>query len=148
MTSANSPRGKRSASSSVAGKWNNYKFAARRQFAGVCARRFTTANVNSRRPYLPGIFGPIFETETAANANYNALQITFTGRFACNISLLANYTFSKSINMLSDDPTGAASVSFVNSNNLAQNRAVSGFNTPHVFSLSWVYQVSEVHLGG
>ncbi len=108
----------------------------------------TTANVNSRRPYMPGIFGPIFETETAANANYNALQITFTRRFARNFSLLANYTFSKSIDTLSDDPTGAASVSFVNSNDLAQDRAVSGFNTPHVFSLSWVYQVPEVRLGG
>ncbi len=108
----------------------------------------TTANVNSRRPYLPGTFGPIYETETAANASYNSFQLTFTRRFAHGLSLLANYTFSKSIDTLSDDPTGVSNVSFVNSNNFALDRAVSSFNTPHVFSLSWVYEVPRVRRGG
>ena len=110
--------------------------------------RSTTGNVNSRRPYLPGTFGPIYETETAANANYNSLQVTFTRRFARNFSLLANYTYSKSIDTLSDDPTSPNNVGFVNSNNVALDRAVSSFNTPHVFSLSWVYRLPDLKWGG
>ncbi|HZQ55201.1 MAG TPA: TonB-dependent receptor [Bryobacteraceae bacterium] len=105
----------------------------------------TTANLNSRRPYLPSIFGGIYETETAANANYNSLQVTLTRRFARGFSLLANYTYSKSIDTLSDDPTSISAVSFVSSNNFALDRAVSNFNTPHVFSLSWVWQAPPVH---
>ncbi|MDQ2946173.1 MAG: carboxypeptidase-like regulatory domain-containing protein [Acidobacteriota bacterium] len=100
----------------------------------------TAANVNARRPYLPGKFSAIYETEAAANASYNSLQATFTRRFARGFSVLANYTFSKSIDILSDDPTGPASVSFTNSNNFATDRAVSNFSTPHVLAVSWIWQ--------
>ena len=108
----------------------------------------TTANINARRPYLPGIFAAIYETETAANANYNSLQATFTRRFSKGFSLLANYTFSKSIDILSDDPTGVSSVGFTNSNEFHLDRAVSNFNTPHVFSMSWVYQLPDLKRAG
>src|SRR5581483_7624922 len=106
----------------------------------IYAAGANTANINNRRPYLPGSFGGIYELETGANADYNSLQATFSRRFVHGFSLLANYTFSKSIDLLSDDPTSISNVSFVNSNNLALDRAVSDFNTPHVFSLSWVWQ--------
>jgi hypothetical protein len=102
-----------------------------------------TSNVNNRRPYLPGQFGAIYETETAANASYNALQATFTRRFSKGFSVLFNYTYSKSMDILSDDPTGPASVTFVNSNNLALDRAVSNFNIPQALALSWVWQAPD-----
>ncbi|MGH9663245.1 MAG: TonB-dependent receptor domain-containing protein, partial [Bryobacteraceae bacterium] len=108
----------------------------------------TASNVNSRRPYLPGTFGAIYETETAANADYNSLQLTFTRRFSRGFSVLANYTFSKSMDILSDDPTGPSSNSFVNANNLALDRAVSNFNIPHSFSLSWVWEAPQVKYAG
>lgn len=108
----------------------------------------TASNVNSRRPYLPGTFGAIYETETAANADYNSLQVTFTRRFARGFSVLANYTYSKSMDILSDDPTGPTSNGFVNANNLALDRAVSNFNVPQAFSLSWVWQAPTVHYAG
>lgn len=108
----------------------------------------TTGNINTRRPYLPGQFAGIYQLQSGANANYNSLQVTFNRRFAHNFSLIANYTFSKSIDILSDDPTSLSSVAFVNSNNLALDRGVSAFNTPHLFSLSWVWQAPKIeHVG-
>ena len=103
----------------------------------------TSSNVNSRRPYLPGTFGAIYELESAANASYNSLQATFTRRLARGFSLLANYTWSRSIDLQSDDPTGISSVGFVNSNNFALDRAVSSFNVPQVFSMSWVWEAPK-----
>ncbi|MEO7145663.1 MAG: TonB-dependent receptor, partial [Bryobacteraceae bacterium] len=108
----------------------------------------TTSNVNSRRPYFPGVFGGIYETEAAANASYNSLQATFTRRFSRGFSILANYTYSKSIDIQSDDPTSPSVVSFANSNNFAADRALSNFDTPHAASLSWVWQAPSVRYGG
>lgn len=122
------------------GNSSRHLFLQRDANAPVYAPTATTANLASRRPYLPSAFGGIYELETAANANYNSLQVTFTRRFARRFSLLANYTFSKSIDILSDDPTSISAVSFVDSNNFALDRSVSSFNTPHVASLSWVYE--------
>jgi hypothetical protein len=104
----------------------------------------TSSNVNSRRQYLPGTFGAIYELELGANASCNSLQTTFTRRLARGFSLLANYTWSRSIDILSDDPTSISAVGFVNSNNLALDRAVSSFNVPHVFSASWVWEAPRV----
>lgn len=103
----------------------------------------TGSNVNARRPYLPGTFAAIYETETSADASYNSLQATFTRRFSKGLSLLFNYTYSKSMDILSDDPTGPASVTFVNSNNFSLDRAVSNFNIPQAVALSWVWQAPE-----
>jgi hypothetical protein len=100
----------------------------------------TSSNVNARRPYLPGTFGGIYELETAGNASYNSLQASFTRRLSHGFSLLANYTWSKSIDTLSDDPTSISTVSFVDSNNFALDRAVSSFNVPQALSISWVWQ--------
>lgn len=100
----------------------------------------TPSNLNTRRPYLPGIYGAIYELETAGNASYNSLQATLTRRLSHGFSLRANYTWSKSIDTLSDDPTSISTVGFVNSNNFALDRAVSSFNVPQVFSMSWVWQ--------
>ncbi len=108
----------------------------------------TTTNINNRRPYLPGVFGAIYETETAANANYNSLQVSFTRRFDHGFSLLANYTYSKSMDILSDDPTSNSQVAFVNSNNFAPDYAVSNFNTPHLLSLSWIWQAPKLKRWG
>jgi hypothetical protein len=105
----------------------------------------TTGNLASRRPYLPSVYGGIYEMESGANANYNSMQVTFTRRFARHFSLLASYTWSKSIDLLSDDATGVSNVAFTDSNNLSRDRAVSDFNTPHLFSLSWVWEAPEFH---
>ena len=115
-------------------------FAQRDANAPIYSAGATTTNINKRRPYLPSSYGGIYELEAGANADYNSLQVTFTRRFNHGLSLLANYTFSKSIDLLSDDPTSISNVSFVDSNNFALDRGPSSFDTRHIFSLSWVWQ--------
>jgi hypothetical protein len=99
----------------------------------------TSSNINARRPYLPGTFAALTELETAGNASYNSLQVIFNRRLAHGFSLVANYTWSRSIDTLSNDPTSITSVGFVNSNDFSLDRAVSNFNIPQVFTMSWVW---------
>jgi hypothetical protein len=108
----------------------------------------TAANVNARRPYMPGVFGPIYETQTGANADYNALQVTFTRRMSHGFSVLANYTHSKVISLEDDEPTGPASVTFVDSNNLGLDRSAANYNTPDAAAVSWVWQAPRVNRFG
>src|SRR5207245_2619939 len=46
------------------------------------AGRSTAANIDARRPYLPGVFSLISDAQTGANANYNSLQATLNRRFS------------------------------------------------------------------
>jgi hypothetical protein len=55
----------------------------------------TVAVVNARRPYPA--FGNITWLESVGNSNYNALQLKLEGRYAQSLSLLAAYTFGKSL---------------------------------------------------
>lgn len=108
----------------------------------------TAANVNARRPYLPGTFGQIPETETGANADYNSLQVSLTRRFAHGFTLMANYTWSKSIDIASDDQTSPTVVSFADSNNLGMDRAPSDFDTPHRLVVSYLWELPKVQRWG
>ncbi|HEY3939787.1 MAG TPA: TonB-dependent receptor [Bryobacteraceae bacterium] len=108
----------------------------------------SASNVNNRRPYLPGVYGAIYELESGGSASYSSLQATFTRKLSHGFSLLANYTWSRSIDILSDDPTSISSVGFVDSNNFALDRAVSSFNVPQVLSMSWVWQAPAFRYWG
>lgn len=85
---------------------------------------------------LRPIFGvsDITRLENQANSTYNALQVS-ARRTVGNLTLSAAYTYSHSIDNASDRFDGA----FVNSYNLAANRASSNFDLRHNFALSYVY---------
>jgi hypothetical protein len=104
----------------------------------------TTTSVNDRRPYLPNVFGGIYENETAANSNYNSLQVSFTRRFAHNFSVQANYVWSKAIDVADDEATSPSAVVVSDSNNFARDRGPAAFNYPHNFKMSWVYESPKV----
>ena len=108
----------------------------------------TTTNINTRRPYLPSLYGGIYESETAANSNYNSLQVSFTRRFAHNFSLQANYVWSKAMDLTDDQSTSISNVTVSSSNNFALDRGLAGFNYPQVFKMSWIYQTPEVRWFG
>jgi hypothetical protein len=101
--------------------------------------RSTVANVNQRRPIQPGIINTIPEAETSANASYNALQTTLNRRFAHGLTLQANYTFSKTLDLQSATQQNTA-VGFVDSYNLALDRGPAGFDVRHVFNVSFVWE--------
>jgi hypothetical protein len=108
----------------------------------------TTTNINARRPYLPNTFGGTYELETAANANYNSLQVSFTRRFDHNFSVMANYVWSKAIDVSDDQATSPSAITLSDSNSFSRDRALAGFNYPQVFKMSWIYQSPSVRWMG
>jgi Carboxypeptidase regulatory-like domain/TonB-dependent Receptor Plug Domain len=100
----------------------------------------TAANVAQRRPIMPGIFNNISQALTGANSSYNSLQATLNRRFARGFTLLANYTYSKTIDTQSSDQQSVGALTFVDSTNMGLDRSVSGLDLRHLFNLSFVYQ--------
>jgi hypothetical protein len=86
------------------------------------------------RPFLG--FSDIRRQENAASSIYHALQLS-ARRAVGSIQLSVSYTYSHSI----DDASSAGDTSFVDSYNLAANRASSNFDQRHVLSLSYIYDL-------
>ncbi len=86
------------------------------------------------RPYLG--FSDIRAQRNTASSIYHGLQLS--GRKTVgSLQLTASYTYSHSI----DDASSAGDGSFVNSYDLAGNRASSNFDQRHVFTLSYIYDL-------
>ncbi len=103
----------------------------------------TAANVNARRPYLPGTFAQISHAETASNAHYDSMQATFNKRFSHGFTVLANYTFAKTIDEFSEDKLNLA-VAAVDSRNRSLDRGPSALDIRHTFNLSYVWDLPAV----
>ena len=101
-------------------------------------------NVNTDDPFRPHIgFGNIQFLGLSANSIYNSLQVTVrrtVGPLIVNVA----YTYSHSI----DDFSDRSDSTFVNSYDLAANRASSNFDQRHLLSVSYVYQIPTFHETG
>jgi hypothetical protein len=86
------------------------------------------------RPYLG--FSDIRAQRNTASSIYHGLQLS--GRKTVGaLQLSASYTYSHSI----DAASSAGDTSFLNSYDLAANRASSNFDQRHVFNLSYIYDL-------
>ena len=120
--------------------YNNVPFAA----ATAIAQVNTTANTQSYRPY-PNI-GRFSAISMAGHSSYNALQITARRQYATNLSFIANYTRSKSI----DDGSGLFSFSQPEVFDQGQfpstfrqfDRTVSAFDRPNSFTGAVQYRTT------
>ncbi len=75
-----------------------------------------------------------------ANGNYHALQVGINKNLSKGLFLKGAYTWSKTINMCDED--GWASLPFTDvPGTLDKNRSVSGYDRPHMFVMSWVYDL-------
>ncbi len=110
--------------------------------------RSTAANVNDRRPYLPGTFAQISDVQTAANAHYDSLQVTANRRFSRGFSILTSYTLAKSIDEAPDDVQNNTDTMMQDSNNRKAERAPSNFDTRHVFIASYMWELPAVSRWG
>jgi hypothetical protein len=63
--------------------------------ASIYAPGATTATAQARRPFQP--FGPIVEGTASGNDWYQGLQLTMEKRLSRGFTILANYTFAKSL---------------------------------------------------
>jgi hypothetical protein len=86
------------------------------------------------RPYVG--YSDIRAQRNIGSSIYHGLQLS--GRKTVgSLQLSASYTYSHSI----DNASSAGDGSFVNSYNLAANRASSNFDQRHVFTLSYIYDL-------
>jgi hypothetical protein len=73
------------------------------------------------------------------SANYHSMQVTLNRRFARGLFLKGAYTYSKAINWTDDD--GWASVMWNHPSVLRRNRALAGYDIPHMFQLAVVAEL-------
>ncbi|MFN0171479.1 MAG: TonB-dependent receptor domain-containing protein [Bryobacteraceae bacterium] len=57
----------------------------------------TTANVNARRPLLPGILAAVGSLQSGMTSNYHSLQVTADKRFRNHFSVKSFYTLAKGL---------------------------------------------------
>jgi hypothetical protein len=104
---------------------------------GQAAVNFNVACGNDPNPVRPFVgFGTLEFLETQANSTYNSFQASFR-RTLGSVTLNASYTYSHSI----DDSSDRGDARFVDSFNLAANRASSNFDQRHILNISYVYDL-------
>lgn len=116
-----------------AGSTGNHLFLQNELDPTIYGRTGPTAN--SERLYAP-YYSNITDILSVGNSNYNALQVSANKRFHHGLTILLNYTFSKSIDEGSNDSSSAA-----NPFNIRNDRAVSDFNLPNKFVGSFVWDL-------
>ncbi len=115
----------------------------------------TTATTDVRRPMYPN-YGLVTLVEGVGNSNYHSFQLTAERRFAQGFSILANYTFSKTIDNNQGSANKGTGVSVTNPLDQNYDRGRADFDRTHVFNFSSVWAipgtygntVSNLLLGG
>jgi hypothetical protein len=91
----------------------------------------------TRYPYSAA-FGSNGYDVTAANSNYNALEVTLR-RTVGRLEFLAGYTWSKSLDNASGSGLGQGDT--INPINYKVTKALSAFHSPNNFVVSYTYQI-------
>lgn len=103
----------------------------------------TLANKEGRRPFAN--FSTIAQSTNYGSSNYHSLQVSAQKRFSRGYTLLAGYTFSKSIDLLSQFHSGSGSpidpAIAQDANDLGAERGLSAFDMRHRFTLSGVFEL-------
>ncbi len=96
-------------------------------------------DLQSRRVYQN--FSNIFYTESGGNSEFESLQLSFNRRFRNGLTVIANYTRSKSIDDTSSFLGTYADKNFPqDSSDYHAERAASSFDTPNFTTIALVYQ--------
>lgn len=106
----------------------------------------TAANVDLRRPYLPGTLAAVGLVKSIMNTAYHGLQMTVEKRMARNFSFKGFYTFSKSLEgaRLQNDTTDGGAQ---NMNNLGAERGRTDNDRRHNFVMSAIWQMDYFRNG-
>jgi hypothetical protein len=98
----------------------------------------TTANVNARRPYMPGVIGQARVLESVFNSDYHALQVSAERR-GRRFSSKVYYTFGKAMEDV--DYQGGGLPAVQNSNRIELERGRTSVDRTHSFVLSGVWNI-------
>ena len=120
-------------------------------FAGLITTPGCTICGSTVQAYQLALPYPEFPSFSAtqpalASSNYNALQMRVEKRFSHGLEVLANYTWSKSIDNASLSSTnvvglGGTDPTAQDPNNLKLERSVSEYDEPQTLSFSYIYQL-------
>ncbi len=105
----------------------------------IAAGQDTTPLLAPLRPFPA--FDSVALSRNTAQSAYHSGQLKVERRFAQGLSLLATYTFSKSIDNSSDFGSGDSSETVLNSYDLRRERAVSSFDVPHRFTSALICEL-------
>jgi hypothetical protein len=103
----------------------------------------TVANINDRRIYAPN-YASIIEYKNIINSTYNALQLTLNKRFSNGFTLLASYTFSRTIDGISLETDGFNGQDPLN---LRGDKGLADFDTRHRTVASFLYELPGMKSG-
>jgi hypothetical protein len=95
--------------------------------------------ITDRQPF-PYIT-PTYFDKSIAKANYEAFQFKARKTTTSGLTLLASYTWSKTINLGCDGFFGSEGCTIQDAYNLNLDRSVAGYDLPQNFSLNWVYEL-------
>jgi hypothetical protein len=95
--------------------------------------------ITDRQPF-PYIT-PTYFDKSVAKANYEAFQFKARKTTASGLTLLASYTWSKTINLGCDGFFGSEGCSIQDAYNLKLDRSLAGYDIPQNFSFNWVYEI-------
>ncbi|MCC6368923.1 MAG: TonB-dependent receptor [Bryobacterales bacterium] len=96
----------------------------------------TLANIDQRRIYAPAL-ASIADYESIGFSSYHALQLSLNKRFSGHYTVLANYTFAKSLDNGSLDTFGG----WQNPMDLRAEKGPSDYDVRKRFVASFLYQV-------
>jgi hypothetical protein len=105
-------------------------------------------NAQDLRYSADGFYGLITAFPPVGNSIYHAGSVELNRRFAKGLLVMANYTWSKTI----DDSTNELFTSRVNPRrpmnpfNLKNERGLSSLDMPHKFTVSWLYELPKMNL--
>jgi hypothetical protein len=127
--------------------------------AGACCTTTGKANTGAANLLVAAASGGAFKTNTFStvqaditdiNANYHSLQVSGEKRMSHGLTVLANYTYSKSMDDLpfgegvAGFDTGYSALPLSNQNRHRFDYGPSSFDHTHVFSGSYVWQLPSL----
>ncbi len=105
----------------------------------IAAGRDTTSTIASLRPFPQ--FDSIRFSQNAASSTFHSGQAKVEKRFGAGPTLLASYTFGKSIDNASDFNSGDPSEQVLDSRDLTNQRGLSSFDVKHRFTSAVAYDL-------
>jgi hypothetical protein len=87
----------------------------------------------------------VVDNASVATSNYNGLQVIYTQRARKSLSMLASYTYSRSLDLQSNGQTNASQVPMPS--NLRSQYGPSDFQATHIFNMGWVWNLPELTTG-
>jgi hypothetical protein len=103
----------------------------------------SASNFNDRRPYLPQAFQSVGTYVTGYNASYHALQVVLLQRLAHGLTFNANYTWAKSLDLISGDTLNGG-LAFTDSLNPGLDKGPTSSLPTQIFAFSGTYQTPKI----